>query len=353
MTADTLPAAPDWWLDAHLDLAYLDLHGPPVDAEAPDGAARGVSLPALRRGRVRLALATIFTEHGAAADPWGYRDSDDLEGAHAAGVRQLEAYERLERAGRVRIVRTAADLDACAAAPTGAPLGIVILMECADPIRTPDEAAWWHARGVRVVGMSWARGSRWAGGNARPGPLTAEGRRLVEALDALGVLHDASHLSDAAFDGLCEATDRTVVLTHSNARALLSPSERHATDAQLREVARRGGVAGLNLYGKFLASGRAATLDDAVRHVMHVAEVAGRAHVGLGSDFDGGFLPADCPPGCGRPEELDALARALAGRGTTAGDLAAFAHGNWMRVLAAALPRARGVSGPAGTVSPR
>jgi membrane dipeptidase len=344
MTADMTLAEPDWWLDAHLDLAYLDLHGPAVDADAPDRAARGVSLPALARGRVRIALGTIFTEHGAATDPWGYRDSDDLDGAHAAGVRQLEVYERLERAGRVRIVRTAADLDACAAAPTGAPPGIVILMECADPIRTPDEAAWWHARGVRVVGMSWGHGSRWAGGNARPGPLTAAGRRLVQAFDALGILHDASHLSDAAFDGLCEATGRTIVLTHSNARALLSPSERHATDAQLREVARRGGVAGLNLYGKFLASGRPATLDDAVRHVMHVGEVAGRAHVGLGSDFDGGFLPADCPPGCGRPEELDALARALAAHGMGARDVEAFAHGNWMRALRAAF----GGSGGAG-----
>jgi membrane dipeptidase len=337
MTAPPIPAPPHWWLDAHLDLAYLDLHGPPIDAEAPDRAARGVSLPALARGRVRVALATIFTEHGAAGTPWGYRDSDDLEGAHAAGVRQLEVYERLERAGRLRIVRSAADLDACASAAPGTPPGAVILMECADPIRTPDEAAWWHARGVRVVGMSWGHGSRWAGGNARPGPLAAAGRRLVEAFDALGILHDASHLSDAAFDGLCEATDRPIVFTHSNARALLAPTERHAADAQLREVARRGGVAGLNLYGKFLASGRPATLDDAVRHVMHVAEVAGRAGVGLGSDFDGGFLPADCPPGCGRPEELDALARALAGRGMCADDLAAFAHGNWMRVLRAAL----------------
>jgi membrane dipeptidase len=342
MTADMTPATPDWWLDAHLDLAYLDLHGPAIDAEASDRAARGVSLPALARGRVRVALGTIFTEHGAAGTPWGYRDSDDLDGAHAAGVRQLETYERLERAGRLCIVRTVADLDACASARDGSPPGIVILMECADPIRTPDEAAWWHARGVRVVGMSWGHGSRWAGGNARPGPLTDDGRRLVEAFDALGILHDASHLSDSAFDGLCAATDRRIVFTHSNARALLQPAERHATDAQLREVARRGGVAGLNLYGKFLASGRPAMLDDAVRHVLHVAEVAGRANVGLGSDFDGGFLPADCPAGCGRPEELDALARAIGARGLRRDEVAGFAHGNWMRVLREALPAGSG-----------
>jgi membrane dipeptidase len=59
---------------------------------------------------------------------------------------------------------------------------------------------------VRVVGMAWARGSRWAGGNGTKGPLTAGGRDLVQAFDALGILHDVSHLSDEAFDGLCAAS---------------------------------------------------------------------------------------------------------------------------------------------------
>ena len=59
-----------WWLDAHLDLAYLHLHGTPVHEELPDRAARGVSLPALGRGRVRVFLGTIFTELGAEAAAW-------------------------------------------------------------------------------------------------------------------------------------------------------------------------------------------------------------------------------------------------------------------------------------------
>jgi membrane dipeptidase len=326
-----------WWVDAHLDLAYLDLMGPTVEADHPTPAARGVSLPALVRGGVRIALGTIFTEFGSGGAAWGYVDHDDLEGAHAAGVRQLERYEAFERAGRIRIVRTRADLETCMQ-PGGAP-GIVILMECADPIRTPEEAAWWHARGLRAVGLSWAHGSRWAGGNARAGGLTTGGRALVQALDALGVLHDASHLSDAAFDDLCAATDRRIVATHSNMRALMDPRERHLTDAQVSEIARRDGVVGLNLYGKFLARDRAATLDDAIAHVEHAAAIAGRTGVGLGSDFDGGFTPADCPAGCGRPDELGALDRALAARGWGGADRTAFMHGNWMRVLREALPQ--------------
>jgi membrane dipeptidase len=330
-----------WWIDAHLDLAYLHLAGPVIDAEAPDAAARGVSLPALSRGDVRIALGTIFTEVGpeAAGTPWGYRDPDDREAAHAAGVRQLEVYEALEREGKLRIIRNVNDLDACAVAPLGSAPGVVILMEGADPIRTPDEVAWWHARGVRVVGLTWARGSRYAGGNASHGPLTAEGRDCVRALDACGILHDASHLSDAAFEGLCAATDRRIVASHSNMRAHAPNIERHLTDGQVAEIARRDGMVGLNLYGKFLADGRSATLADAVRHVEHAAGIAGRGRTGLGSDFDGGFLPADCPPGCGRPEELPALAAALAAAGFSSDDVRGFAHANWLRTLRAALSR--------------
>lgn len=333
------PAPHDaWWLDAHLDLAYLHLHGPSVAAELPDPLARGVSLPALARGRVRIFLGTIFTELGS-GDPWGYRDHDDADGAHAAGVRQLEVYEALEREGRIGIVRGAADLDACVTAPAGSPPGVVILMEGADPIRTPDEVTWWHARGVRVVGLTWARGSRYAGGNAAHGPLTAMGRDCVAALDAHGILHDVSHLADEAFEGLCAATGARIAASHSNARRHAADIQRHLTDAQVAEIAARDGCVGLNLYGKFLADGRPATLEDAVRHVEHAASIAGRARTGLGSDFDGGFSPAECAAGCGRPEELPALDAALAAAGWSGAERAGFRHGNWMRTLRAALSR--------------
>ena len=329
------PVPDPWWLDAHLDLAYLDLQGPSITGELPDAAARGVSLAALARGGVRLACATIFTELGADA-PWGYRDHDDVEGAFRAGVAQLERYESMERAGLLRIARSAADVAAAADAAEdrrSAPLTVVLLMECADPIRSPDEAAWWHARGVRMVGLSWGAGSRYSGGNARDGGITPTGRDLVGALDALGMIHDASHLSDRSFDDLCTLSDRVIVATHSNARARLAPSPRHLADAQMHEIARRGGMVGLNLYGRFLASGRPATLEDALDHVEHAASIVGRERTGLGSDFDGGFTPMDCPAGCGRPEELGALLAGLEARGWSERERTGFAHANWLRVL--------------------
>lgn len=326
------------WADGHLDLAYLAVNGRDMLAPVTPDAPHAVSLRSLDEGGVRIALATIFTEAGGdpATERAAYRGHDDLDGAHEAGLRQLEWYEEMERRGHLRIVRCAGDL----ADTADAALRVVILMECADPIRTPDEAAWWHARGLRVVGLSWARGSRYAGGNARAGGLTDEGRRLVEALDALGIVHDASHLSRAAFDDLLEATDARVISSHSNAARLLPDDERHLLDDQIREIARRDGWLGLNLYGNFLAKGRASTIDDCVAHTMHLAGIAGGARVGLGSDLDGGFGRESLPEGIRSPVDLVRIADALerAGFASTGGTLEGFAHDNLLRVLRSALP---------------
>ena len=97
------------WIDGHLDLAYLAVNGADIGAEPDDPAKRCVSLPALRQAGVDLCFATIFTEPGeeAAGKPYGYRSSADLDAARAAGVRQLEIYERLEKQRELSIVRRA------------------------------------------------------------------------------------------------------------------------------------------------------------------------------------------------------------------------------------------------------
>jgi membrane dipeptidase len=322
-------------VDGHLDLAFLSLQGVDLLAPSCQPSRFGVNLPALHAGGVRLALATIFTERGS-ADPWGYpgQDSDGTQ-AGIAGRKQLEIYHRLEDAGSIRIVRRRGDL---AGLGEIGPLRVVLLMEGADPIAAPEEAAWWFDQGVRMVGLTWALGSRWAGGNAADGPLTASGRALVQALDSAGMLHDASHLSRAAFEGLMACTDRCVVASHSNAAAIAGDAPRHLTDGQIRAIADRGGLCGLNLYGKFLRPTPGATVSDAVAHVMHVRALAGAGAIALGSDFDGGFTPGDCPEGLGRPEELHNLDAALMAAGLPATELSAFQHGNWLRVLGQALP---------------
>lgn len=356
------------WFDAHLDLACLaecgrDLSKLPTEGGGPfqPGA---LSWPTMVSGGVRACLGTIFTESGG-TDEVGYAPLD-VEGAHARGVAQLERYHAWHREGVIRLEDMRPSRGDGAGtrgmnlpAANGAAIRLGILMECADPIRRPDELGWWVERGVSVIGLAWGRGSRYAAGNAAPGPvggpvgglggeagLSAIGRELVQGMDALGVVHDLSHLSWRGMDELFEATDALVIASHSNCSALLErgdrePNQRHLLDAHIREIGRRGGVVGLNLVKFFIKAGidpkdpaDRPTADDAAAHVEHVAQIMGhRRGVGLGSDLDGGITRDDIPAGIDSHEEMGVICDALRRRGWSDAEVRGFAWENWARVL--------------------
>jgi len=213
-------------------------------------------------------------------------------------------------------------------------------MEGADPIRSPDEVPFWAELGVVAVGMAWWTATRYAGGNGTDLGLTTDGRALVAALDDAGIVHDASHLSDPALAGLLDATDRVIIASHSNCRALLEPdNQRHLTDDTIATIGQRDGIVGLNLVRNFIRTGLdrnnpkdRPTADEAVAHVDHVAQIMGHARgIGLGSDMDGGITAHDLPEGINEPSDLHRLADALTARGWSDADIEAFAWGNWAR----------------------
>ncbi len=325
------------WIDGHLDLAYLQLLGRDLTAPCSVPDAGCISLPELRDAGVELVFATIFTEptsdesHALTA----YGGIDDLDGAEAAGRRQLEVYRQLETRGELCVVRSRGDLET----PAGAGPRIVLLMEGGDPIRDADHVARWFDDGLRMVGLTWAMGTRYAGGNQRLGPLTDLGIDLVAAMDECGIIHDASHLCDEAFDGLMKVARGPVVATHSNCRALAGPGQRHLRDDQIMAIGARDGVIGLNLFSKFLVPSGRATIDDCVAHIQRVSELMGhRRGVALGSDMDGGFGPDSLPEHLDHPAKLHALTDALTAAGWSNDDVQGFAHGNWKRFLERTLP---------------
>lgn len=356
--------------DAHLDLACLAVHG--RDMLAPPETAGGpwqpgaVTLPSLAEGDVRIALATIFTEADG-KEKEGY-PAGDVEAAHQRGREQLAVYESWRGAGHITIdlpalLREAARTGAFEGgmgwkthATTGLHIGI--LMENADPIRSPDELAWWKGRGVVAVGLAWARSSRYATGNG-PRPfsnggadaafgLTDLGRAMVKAMDALGIVHDVSHLSDRAMDELLALTDRPVIASHSNCRAILKgdmgpegKNHRQLRDESILEIARRGGVIGLNLVRNFIPPREYGkddprpTIDEAVAHVERICEFVGhRRAVGLGTDMDGGITADDLPLGIDRPRDLVKILTCLRARGWSEEEVEGFAWANWARCLA-------------------
>lgn len=332
------------WFDAHLDLAYLaeggrDMHAPLDDCRGRLHPA-SITLPSLADGRVRRCLATVFTEavHDPSAPdaetgPWAY-PAGNVEAARKAGLRQLKLYQAWQSAGVVRPFNDTGE----------GPLALGVLVEGADPIENPDAVPEWVAGGVVAVGLAWSAGTRYAGGNGQESiGLTDAGRDLVAALDEHRIVHDLTHLSQRAVDDLLAHTAGPIVATHANCRSLMGGEgtpgwQRHLADDTIREIVRRDGVIGTVLYSGFLAPNQHAargTIDQVCAHIEHVCELAGdRAHVGLGSDMDGGF-GADClPTGIDTPADLVRILEALAARGWSDDDLAGFAHANWDRYWA-------------------
>ncbi|MFC3832532.1 MULTISPECIES: dipeptidase [Deinococcus] len=327
-------------IDGHLDLAYnagvgRDLTLPLDELRSREGpGARDiatVTFGALRAGRVAVCLGTLFAMPRTESSPHGYTDAD---GAHAQALAQLDQYRRWEDAGHVRLLRPGAEVAAhlreSARDPDATPLGVVLLMEGADPIRTPDELPFWVQQGVQIVGLSW-RGTRYAGGTGVPGGLSAVGEELLDAMREQHVTLDASHLAEQSF---WEALERQpdVIASHSNARARV-PTDRHLTDDMLRAIGDGGGVVGTVLYNGFLhpgwARGEARTPPQTVAAMLdHLAEVAGWAHVGLGSDMDGGFGLREFPEGLNSAADLGRVADLV-----PADHRAGVRAGNWARWL--------------------
>ena len=119
--------------------------------------------------------------------------------------------------------------------------------------------------------------------------LTEFGKDGVRYMQELGMLVDVSHLSDGGFRDVAEICTKPFVATHSNARAV-GPHQRNLTDEQIRILADKGGVMGMNFYPMFLnpdMNRDEASAAMIARHVRHIADVGGVDVVGIGTDFDG------------------------------------------------------------------
>jgi membrane dipeptidase len=352
-------------VDAHLDIAYNALNKKRDPrrklseiraAEAP-AYRRGiptVSFSALRRGGVGLAFATIFNTPE--EDPFPDDTAEDMiyrtpDEAHALGVLQIDTYRRyVDEDASLRLVTDAAGLEEVVAGHTagqagghGEPplLGLVLLMEGADHIRVPEEVADWYERGVRVIGPAWDD-TRYCAGAWRDNKqgLTPLGRELLGHMGDLGMILDLTHMSEvAAFQSL-DAYAGPVVATHANARALV-PTERQLGDRQIRLLGERDGVIGVVLYNAFLKAGwrkgdpkEQVTLDQVVAHVDHICQLIGDArHVGIGSDFDGGFGAADIPTPLDSAADLPLIAGVLRDKGYSEEDVAGIMGMNWVELL--------------------
>jgi membrane dipeptidase len=224
-----------------------------------------------------------------------------------------------------------------------------------------------HALGVRYMTLTHGKNTDWADSatdTARHGGLTAFGREVVREMNRLGMLVDISHVSPEVMRRVLEISEAPVIFSHSSARALVD-HRRNVPDDVLARVAKNGGVVMVTFIPAFVSAETAAwgkeletsifdakttadmerlekehaavhgpapiaALAQVADHIEHVARVAGRDHVGIGSDFYGS---TDEPVGLEDVSRFPDLFAELIRRGWSDADLEKLAAGNVLRVL--------------------
>lgn len=351
-------------VDAHEDIAYnalcfnRDYHTSALvtrrrEAGTNTPAQNGVAmlgLPDSLLGRVGLIFATLFVApRSRNPTPWDALSYDNAHEAYRLALQQMDYYDRLaDESEKIRLVTAQSDLEAVLdtwkdESEIGARRqGLLVLIENADSIIEPRQFEEWYERGVRAVGPAW-KASRYCGGTGQPGALTTLGYDLLDVLADFNAILDLSHMAEAAF---LEAVDRypgPIIASHSNPRRFRS-SDRHLSDAMILRLAERDGVMGIVLYNAFLndrwnkadAPLPMSVVTDAIDYVCQLTGSA--AHVGLGSDFDGGFGRDSAPEGLDTVGDLWAIGGALRARGYAESDIERILGGNMIRKVRQALP---------------
>lgn len=139
--------------------------------------------------------------------------------------------------------------------------------------------------GFRITTLGWNEQNPLTGSCKTGGGLTELGREYVRRAQKVGMVVDVSHISDEGFWDIMEITEKPVIATHSNSRALCNVP-RNLTDEMYLALCKTDGTAGINLCAEFL--GENADLDTVCDHIFHFVDIAGSdKHVSLGSDMDG------------------------------------------------------------------
>jgi membrane dipeptidase len=212
-----------------------------------------------------------------------------------------------------------------------------------------DMIALYYRLGVRQLLFAYNRNNAFGGGcHDTDMPLTELGRRAVREMNRVGMVIDCSHTGHRTTMDIMQLSEKPVVFSHSNPRALCDHG-RNIRDDQIKSCAATGGVVGINGVGLFLG-GNDTRSETIVRHIDYVAQLVGARHAGLGLDcvIDKEELPRllqqypHAWPGYtigdmsgmafAAPEQLPEITEALLDRGYSDADVRGIIGENFLRV---------------------
>ena len=193
----------------------------------------------------------------------------------------------------------------------------------------------YYDEGARIMGYIWNHENALAYPNSSDPEIMNRGlkdfgKEMVDFIQGMGAIIDVSHLNDGGFWDLVELAKKPFIATHSNARAITN-HQRNLTDDQLKALANKGGVTGLNFCHEFMHDDRTdklTTYADLIRHAKHIVNVAGEDVLAMGSDFDGISSTLEWGDWSGMPALAEQLATVF-----TEAQVEKFCYKNALRVM--------------------
>jgi len=210
----------------------------------------------------------------------------------------------------------------------------------------------YYRLGVRALSLTHNERNIFADGCAElsGGGLSEQGRQLVKEINQYGMVLDLVHINERGFFEALDLTERPVLVSHSNAKKVCNVF-RNLTDDQLKALAARDGVVGLNFIGFMIDQiSEKQTIERLLDHLDYIVDLIGIDHVGFGPDFidywaDIAMESSDPNIAVGgyarEVEDISAtpiFVLALAARGYSEDDRRKIMGGNFLRIYREGLP---------------
>ena len=248
--------------------------------------------------------------------------------------------------GEVFLVKTKEDLNK---AVNENKVGIIISFEGLEPIGSDiGLLRIFYELGVRAAGLVWSRRNYVADGcsfipveEGQRGGLTKFGVNVVKRMEEMNMLIDVSHLNDEGFQDVVKYTNKPFIASHSNSRSIHG-SMRNLTDDQIKAIADRKGVIGINAIKNIAGvTDGEAPISKLADHIEYIVNLAGIHHVGYGFDLCNGyysselkfkFAPNNCDSLSSHAEAV-LLTEELLRRGISKEDCKLIIGGNFFRTF--------------------
>lgn len=377
-------------LDSHVDIPSANYATEKMDPGAKDSGLR-CDLVKMEKGGVGGVFLAVYVPQTPELNPEGYAHAQAFAETRFAAIKRLTETLHPDRCA----VAVSPD-DVLRIAKTGR-RAIMIGVENGFPLgedlsRLKD----YHDRGARYVTLCHITHNQICDSSSVPEPLhgglSAFGKRLVPAMNRLGIMCDVSHISEKSFYDVIALSEAPIIASHSGCAAIYG-HDRNLTDDQLRALRKNGGVIQMIALGKYLKaepperkamveklrveheippleerramSAQAlaairprweaycaaydrlsythpiASIKDFADHLDHAVKVVGIDHVGIGTDFDGG----GGIDGFQHHGEAVNVTAELLRRGYTGEDLKKIWSGNLLRVWRTVEERAAAMRG--------